>query len=442
MVRPLLSVLLLLLPATAPAAQALLFFPDRLPLATLAQSKTPVERLRARTQLALRRLRIAAGREGIERVDTLWLVHGARITGTGEALAAMRRRVAADKAEVRADSPFDAARTFDRVDTTVEEVSWPLAQVDAPAAWALGARGQGVLVAVIDSGVDASHPDFGDRVDTAHGWNFETNEPSSDDKDGHGTAAAGLIAGATTGVAPRARILPLRVCCDGSDTLYESVLWEAMQEALVRGARVVSQSVSLKKAEKPDAARWRYAEGVLLAVGVLHANSPGNRGNVDAPWHVGVPATAPPPWFPPGQLPEGVGSREPLTAMVSVGAVDRDDRVRSYSPFGPVTWASFAPYGDFALAKGGLPKPELCAPSEGPTLRKGGGFLAHFGGTSSATPLVAGSAAVLLSVRPELKPGALLRLLAESAQPVEGCGAGRVDVGAAVAKLLGLTRPR
>ena len=128
--------------------------------------------------------------------------------------------------------------------------------------------------------------------------------------------------------------------------------------------------------------------------------------------------------------------------MISVGAVDEYERLRGYSSTGPVTWEGVKEYGDFPWAKNtkpGLIKPELCAPSEIPGLAPDGrGYIKKFGGTSSATPHVAGVVALLLSHFPSATVAKITEALLRSAQPVSGstgydnrCGGGRVDALAA-----------
>jgi hypothetical protein len=93
----------------------------------------------------------------------------------------------------------------------------PGADISAPAAWALGATGAGQLVAVVDTGVNAAHPDLvGQIATTPPGWDWVDNDGDPADANGHGSHVAGIVAArqgrrGISGVAPDARILPLRV---------------------------------------------------------------------------------------------------------------------------------------------------------------------------------------------------------------------------------------
>jgi subtilisin family serine protease len=123
---------------------------------------------------------------------------------------------------------------------------WGLSQIHAPQAWAKS-TGRGVLVAVVDEGVDGTHPDLAGQVlpgkDFVHGaaraW---------DDIDGHGTAVAGIVAAlrnngaGIAGVAPNARILPVKVGESGVYTAVErGVTWAADH-----GAKVIVLSIGLQ----------------------------------------------------------------------------------------------------------------------------------------------------------------------------------------------------
>src|SRR5215210_367220 len=96
---------------------------------------------------------------------------------------------------------------------------WALDQVNAPEAWARGAKGAGAIVAVVDTGVDLQHPDLSSKLVAGHDFVASNGDcpPGPQDENGHGTHVAG-IAGAVTnngigvaGVAPDAQIMPVRV---------------------------------------------------------------------------------------------------------------------------------------------------------------------------------------------------------------------------------------
>jgi subtilisin family serine protease len=352
-----------------------------------------------------------------------------------------------------------------------EEIGWGVRKVGAEEVWKSGVQGDGVVVAVLDSGVNVNHPDLegniwknpGEQgldadgnekasngldddnngyVDDVYGWNFEENSSDISDYMGHGTQAAGIIAGqgkkgVQTGMAPKAKIMSLRTCCMLGGEVAESAIWESIQYAMKNGARVLSMSVSMKHWGKPNYPQWRRASEVLNVAGIVHVNSAGNRGKGNEPYNIGAPGSNPPAWLHPNQAdnPSGVSS------MITVGAVDFEDHLRQYSSIGPVTWEEVSGYKDFPFEKGqkkGLLKPEICAPSETPSLSfDGENYTLSFGGTSSATPHVAGAAALLISANPNLTVAQITESLLMSAEQIGGeftneCGAGRLDIQKAV----------
>jgi subtilisin family serine protease len=417
--------------------------------------------------------------EGVEEVTPLWLVGAVRVRAKPGAIEKLLIVKGASSMTIEKSKPihnlFDSYVTRRSADiqerVEPEEIGWGVRKIGAPEAWKLGAEGEGVVVAVLDSGVNVNHPDLQGNVwtnvgetgldangydrstngvdddqngyiDDVHGWNFEENSPDISDYLGHGTQAAGIIAGqgaggTHTGVAPKSKVMALRSCCMLGGEVAESAIWESVQYAMKQGARVVSMSVSLKHWGKPNYLHWRRASEVLNTAGIIHVNSAGNRGHGNEPYNIGAPGSNPPAWLHPLQSQEGAG----LSSMITVGAVDFEDHLRPYSSVGPVTWEQVSGYQDFPYQKGqkkGLIKPDLCAPSETPSLSMDGlNYTLSFGGTSSSTPHVAGAVALLLSQNPKLTVAQVTESLQMSAVPIDGeftnrCGAGRLDILAAV----------
>jgi len=321
------------------------------------------------------------------------------------------------------------------------------------------------LVAVVDSGANVSHPDLVpslwsnpgesgiDRngkdkarngvdddnngyIDDVVGWNFEDKSNDVSDINGHGSQTAGIVGGAgtggtQTGVAPGAKMMILRTCCNSGTQIFESNTWEGLQYAIRNKARVISMSLSVKHNTSPSYAKWRRVGEVVLAAGVVHVNSAGNRGSGSPPHNIGAPATNPPAWLHASQPLNGG-----LTSMITIGATDETDKIRAYSSTGPVTWEDIEEFKDYPYEGGtkvGLIKPDVCGPSEVPsTSMDGQTYTASFGGTSSATPHVAGVVALLLSGKPNLSVAQVTESLQVSSVSVDNsfntkCGAGRVD---------------
>ncbi|MDX3354140.1 S8 family serine peptidase [Streptomyces sp. ME01-24h] len=287
-----------------------------------------------------------------------------------------------------------------RLDRTVPHIG-------APQAWARGYRGDGVKVAVLDTGYDPNHPDLTGLIEESA--NF-TTEPDTDDLNGHGTHVTSTVAGSGAasggrfkGVAPGARILSGKVC-DGRGSCDDSDVIEGMAWAAERGAKVISLSLGDTDTPETDALE-AMVETVTRDHGVLVVAAAGNSG----PGKVGSPASA--------------------DRALAVGATDIDDELAGFSSIGPRV-------GDFGL------KPDLVAPGVGVVAARAGGTTAEDGytamdGTSMATPHVAGAAAILFQQHPDWTPDQVKRQLMQTtaAGKERGAyfqGAGRVDVARAV----------
>jgi subtilisin family serine protease len=278
------------------------------------------------------------------------------------------------------------------LDTSVE-------QVGAPAAWQAGHTGSGVKVAVLDTGVDATHPDLAGRV--AAQANF-TEDPDGRDRVGHGTHVAATIAGSGEkykGVAPGAQLLDAKVCAGTG--CHESAILAGMQWAGEQGAKVVNMSLGGPDTPGLDLLEVAVAE-LTEKYGTLFVVAAGNSGMERS---VSSPATA--------------------DAALAVGAVTKDEALAEFSSRGPRV-------SDAAL------KPEITAPGVAITAARskdssGNGSHLALSGTSMATPHVAGAAAILAGQRPGRSAQDLKSALMGAARPnpalgVFDQGAGRLDV--------------
>nr|CEL13636.1 probable secreted peptidase [Kibdelosporangium sp. MJ126-NF4] len=281
-------------------------------------------------------------------------------------------------------------------------------QIGAPAAWQAGHTGKGVTVAVLDTGVDQTHPDLASRE--VGEKNFSSSRDNVD-RYGHGTHVASIVAGTGAksggkfrGVAPDARILDVKVLADngfGAD----SAIIAGMQWAAQQGADVIN--MSLGGFDTADVDPVEEAVNRLSAqFGTLFVIAAGNYGPADAT--INSPASA--------------------DAALAVGAVDRDDKLADFSSRGP-------------REGGGVIKPDITGPGVGivAALHSAGrigepvvdGYTA-LSGTSQATPHVAGAAALLAQQHPEFSGSQLKATLVGSSTPTPGLtpfqqGAGRVD---------------
>jgi hypothetical protein len=283
-------------------------------------------------------------------------------------------------------------------------------QIGAPAVWASGFTGKGVRVAVVDTGIDATHPDLQGQVVAAKDFSGE----GPGDLAGHGTHVAATIAGKGVvtngrgrGVAPDAQLVDAKACdlhdCDDSNVIA-AMEWAAVEQH----AQVIN--LSLGDDDEPGLDPLELAVNDLTErTGVLIVVAAGNQ-SPDSPRNVSTPASA--------------------DSALAVGAVDSHDALAGFSRQGPRI-------GDGAL------KPELTAPGVDIVAARatgtepdGNGQLVSMSGTSMAAPHAAGSAALLAQQHPGWRARDLRSALMSSAKwnpetPVLGQGAGRVDVRAA-----------
>ena len=170
---------------------------------------------------------------------------------------------------------------------TIEEQQWHLAALNVPAAHAT-TRGDGVVVAVVDSGVDDTRPDLAGALLPGTGFGSASGTDGTEDNDGHGTAMATLIAGRAVdggalGVAPGAMILPVSVGADGDKFTTASVA-EGVTWAVDHGAHVINLSLGGNEDSRLLRDAMAYAtdqptgEGALER-GVFHRENGGVVGN-------------------------------------------------------------------------------------------------------------------------------------------------------------------
>jgi subtilisin family serine protease len=283
-------------------------------------------------------------------------------------------------------------------------------QIGAPQAWQSGHTGQGTTVAVLDTGIDATHPDLADAVVQAQ--NFTNSQYGADDRFGHGTHVASIITGRHekyTGVAPDTKLLNGKVLSDGGSG-SDSWIIAGMEWAAAQGADVINMSLGTRFPSDGTDAMSTAANRLTAQSGSLFVIAAGNSGTT-------------------------LGSPGAADAALTVGAVDRNDQLAPFSSRGPR-------FGDDAI------KPDVTAPGVEIAAAKATHGTAgtpvdethvRMSGTSMAAPHVAGAAAILAGEHPEWKADQLKATLMNSAKPdptrsVFDQGAGRVDVAKAVAQ--------
>ncbi|MFI9802275.1 type VII secretion-associated serine protease mycosin [Streptomyces sp. NPDC052302] len=256
----------------------------------------------------------------------------------------------------------------------VRDAQWPLTVYDAEKVWQTS-QGAGVTVAVVDSGVDASHPDLSGQV--LPGKDFTGDGNPHLDENGHGTGMASLIAGhghgangssGVKGLAPKARILPVRVSSNKNDT-YTKDWAVGVRYAVDAGASVINLSLNDENAypgsKVAKAIAYAQQKDVVVVAGA--GNDAGT---------VNYPAALP--------------------GVVAVSAVDQALNFWSKSNTGNVTVAA----------------PGVRTPQADPTLDSG---YAVADGTSGSTAYVSAIVALLRSKYPDLTAGQIINRLVKSA---------------------------
>ncbi|MFR9723007.1 type VII secretion-associated serine protease mycosin [Streptomyces sp. MS19] len=322
-----------------------------------------------------------------------------------------RRRLCAALTAAWLLAPALAGATPARADSIRDQQQWALDAIHAPDAWET-TRGAGVTVAVLDTGVDADHPDLAGAVLPGHDLVGLGAEPGDAEWAAHGTAMAGIIAGrghgpdngsGVIGVAPEAQILPVRVLLEDDDpdrdearrtrtgALAEGIRWAADQGADVINLSLGDDSESARPDPEQDAA-VRYA----LEQGAVVVASAGNGGDEGDP--VSYPAGYP--------------------GVIAVAAVDRSGSTTDFSTRRWYTTVS-------------APGKDVIVPD--PDRRYYTGW-----GTSAAAAFVSGSVALLRAAYPGLTPAQVRDVLMATAQdpPAGGrddaFGSGVVDPAAAI----------
>jgi len=335
---------------------------------------------------------------------------------------------------------------FEPSEKGVDEITYNVTKVNADDVWALGYTGEGVIVSVLDVGVNYNHTDLTDHMWESddypnHGYDFVNNDNDPMDDHGHGTHCAGTVAGdgtagSQTGMAPDATIMACKVL-DAGGNGSESGVWAAAEFSVEQGAHVLSLSLGWQHAWNPDRVSWRNTFDNVLAAGVVAAIAAGNEGgNVNNVDDVRTPGDCPPPWLNPDQTLIGG-----ISAVVCVGATDQSDDIAYFSSRGPSEWENIDPFNDYPHnPELGLIRPDVSAPGvdiKSCTHNSNTGYTL-MSGTSMATPGVAGMMALLLSKNIGLTPADIAMILETTSVELgaEGkdnvFGSGRVDILAAI----------
>ncbi|MBC7398012.1 MAG: S8 family serine peptidase, partial [Bdellovibrionales bacterium] len=266
-------------------------------------------------------------------------------------------------------------------------------------AWTLTEGSHNIVVAVIDTGIDANHPDLKNNLWKApaqagrpssgsiYGWDFVTKAANPSDFHGHGTHIAGIIGAiansktGTSGVAHQVQIMPVRYYSEsapGSVNLANTI--KALHYAIDNGARIINYSGGGPEYSEEEFQAMKLAEqkGILIvaAAGNDHHNSDIEEFR----------------YYPAAYQLKG------LKNIITVASIDSQDKLLPSSNFG-------------------LKSVDVAAPGEGILSTIPGGKYGKMTGTSQATAFVSGLAALILSTTPSLTPVQVKELIIKNSTP-------------------------
>ncbi|MEH2243598.1 S8 family peptidase [Nostoc sp.] len=274
--------------------------------------------------------------------------------------------------------------------------NWGADLVKAPEVWAKGYTGKGVVVAVVDTGVDYNHEDLKDNIwtnpkeiagngkdddgngyaDDIHGWNFVDNNNNVLDDNGHGTHVSGTIAGennnyGVTGIAYDAKIMPVKVLDESGSGSYNSIS-KGIRYAVDNGANVINLSLGGPSTNTTLESAIDYAS----SKGVIVVMAAGNDGDSSP----GYPA------------------RYAYKSGIAVGAVDRNNNMPDFSDRSGTKEIAY------------VTAPGVKVYSSVPNNQ-----YATYSGTSMAAPHVAGVVALMLSANHNLTDAQVRQIVTETA---------------------------
>lgn len=295
-------------------------------------------------------------------------------------------------------------------DETLFWLQWALHVIDAPEAWDAGTTGDGVRVAVLDTGIDYTHPDLASNY--GGGWDFVNDDSYPMDDEGHGTHVAGIIAAAdntfgTIGVAPDATVIAVKVLDAGGSGNFDWILQGIVYAVVEADADVINMSL-VGALSKSDAKISKYIpyylsifnravnfatrQGavVICAAGNDSEDLDHNRDEV--------------------VLPAEAGNGMAVSATGPVGQANFDNPA-SYSNYGTSTIDVAAPGGDFQR----YPASDWWFDMVLSTYPGGWAWMA---GTSMAAPHVSGVAALVIEANGGMAPARVKAIIEQSAEDV------------------------
>ncbi|WP_042334071.1 S8 family serine peptidase [Desulfosporosinus meridiei] len=268
---------------------------------------------------------------------------------------------------------------------------WSLIGRNVPGAWEMGATGEGVTIAVVDTGIDLNHPDL--IANLVPGYNSITGSAAAggnQDNNGHGTEVAGIAAAernsiGIVGVAYQAKIMPIKALgatgVGYDDAIADGIIWAADHGAKIINLSLGSENGATSSEILKQAVTYAYDKGCLLIAA---------SGNYD----------------PESQANPGVSYPAADSRVLAITATDKTGKVTSYSATG--SEVDLAAPGDYI-------------PTDGWSRRGGSGYT-YASGTSLAAPFVSGEAALIWSQHPEWSRDQVIQALEQGTEDLGSAG--------------------
>ena len=287
---------------------------------------------------------------------------------------------------------------------------WAHVKIQSPKAWDITQGDSKIVVAIVDTGVDVGHPDLKDNLTPRSTW-YDYGEDDDDPSDtyGHGTHCAGIAAAignngkGVAGAGWHTSIMPIKVFPDNSGSTSTSKIAKGIIHAVDKGADVISLSLgsTSKSSTLEDAINYAHDHDVLVVAAA------GNDGKEEK-------------YYPAA-----------YDHVVAVAATDRDDKKASFSNYG--SWVDISAPGVSILST--MPTYHVKMNDDGYEQNYD-----YMSGTSMATPLVAGVAALVLAENPEWSPDRVEKALEDNSDNIDDknpdyagkLGSGRLDSGKTV----------
>lgn len=363
------------------------------------------------------RSRGATAVRDVSEVTELWTINALIVRGTGQAVLDLANHP--DVSAVLPDRPRKLLPVRAGREVREGAYTYGLKMIGADKVHTqLNLQGEGVVVGILDTGIDATHPDLKGKVLKFKSFVAAADPNAPIDDHGHGTHCAGTIAGGNAGgtqigIAPKAKLIIGKIFTGAGSTTDAAILAAMTWIADPDGNPDTDDAPSLvsnswggspgsEASEKPY---WDLI-ATWTRLGIFPSYAAGNEG--PSAGSMGTPGGYP--------------------HSFAAGATDSADKIAYFSSRGPITWSGVS-----------YTKPDVSAPGVDILSAKPGGGYQTMDGTSMACPHVSGTAALLYSLNPDYSVAQVGQLLKETSQDLgapghdNNFGVGRINAHAAVA---------